>query len=74
MLKDYNMSVNYHLGKANIVVDALTLLSMGKVSPIDYEKKEMVKEVHKLARLGVRLLDTPSWDVSVHSSLNPHLL
>ena len=41
---------------------------MGSVSHIDDEKKELVKEVHQLARLGVRLVDTPSGGVSVHSS------
>ncbi|XP_004237279.1 uncharacterized protein [Solanum lycopersicum] len=55
-------------GKDNVVADALSLLSMGSVSHIDDEKKELVKEVHQLARLGVRLVDTPSAGVSVHSS------
>ena len=41
---------------------------MGSVSHNDDEKKELVKEVHQLARLGVRLVDTPSGGVSVHSS------
>ena len=41
---------------------------MGSVSHIDDEKKELVKEVHQLARLDVRLVDTPSGGVSVHSS------
>ena len=31
-------------------------------------QKDLVKEVHQLARLGVRLVDTPSGGVSVHSS------
>ena len=37
MLKDYNMTVHYHPGKANVVADALSLLRMGSVSHIDYE-------------------------------------
>ena len=40
------MSVHYHAGKDNVVVDAFSLLSMGSVSHIDDENKEMVKEVH----------------------------
>ncbi|WMV54249.1 hypothetical protein MTR67_047634, partial [Solanum verrucosum] len=31
-LKDYDMNVFYHLGKVNVVVDALSRLSMGSVS------------------------------------------
>ena len=61
------MSVYYHPGKANVVTGALSRFSMGSVSRIDDEKKELVKEVHQLTRLGVRLVDTPSKDVSVHS-------
>ena len=41
------MSVHYHHGKANVVADALSRLSMGSVSHIDDEKKEFVKEVHQ---------------------------
>ena len=41
---------------------------MGSMSHIDDEKKEMVKPVHQLARLGVRLVDTPSEGASVHST------
>ncbi|WMV51500.1 hypothetical protein MTR67_044885, partial [Solanum verrucosum] len=29
LLKDYDMSILYHLGKANVVIDALRRLSMG---------------------------------------------
>ena len=49
----------YHPGKSNVVANALTKLSMGSISHIDDEKKELVKEVHQLARLGVRLTDAP---------------
>ena len=42
------MSVHYHPGKANVVAYALRQLSMGSVSHIDDEKKELVKEVHHL--------------------------
>ena len=67
------MSVHYHLGKTKVVADALRW-SMGNVSHTDDKKRELVKEVPQLARLGVCLVDTPSGDVSVYSILNPHLL
>ena len=66
--QDYDMSVHYHQSKSNVVADALRRLSMGSVSHIDDEKKEMVKEVHQLSRLGVRLVDTHIEGVSVLSS------
>ena len=31
LLKDYDMSVHYYLGKTNVVSDALSRLSMGSV-------------------------------------------
>ena len=49
------------------MVDPLSRLSMGRVSHIDNKNKDLVKEVHQLARLGVRLVYTPSGGVSVYS-------
>ena len=50
-LKDYDMSVHYHPGKANVVADALSRLSMGSVAHVEEERKELVKDVHRVARL-----------------------
>ena len=47
LLKDYDMSVLYHPGKANVVADALSRVSMGSVAHVEEGKKELVKEVHK---------------------------
>ena len=47
-LKDYHMSVHYHPGKANIVADALSILSMGSVAQVEKKRKELVKDVHIL--------------------------
>ena len=55
-LKDYYMSMHYHPGKANVMADALSRLSMGSVAHVDEERKKLVKDVHRLARLGVHLM------------------
>ena len=52
------MSVIYHPRKANMVVDALSRMTMGSVSYIEEAKKDLVKDVHRLARLGVILEDS----------------
>ncbi|TMW94799.1 hypothetical protein EJD97_009787 [Solanum chilense] len=52
------MSVLYHPGKANVVADALSRISMISAHVPDC-KKELVNEVHRLAQLGVRLEDSP---------------
>ena len=50
------MNVHYHPGKANVVADALSRMSMVSTSKIEDKKKELVKDVHRLVRLGVRLV------------------
>ena len=57
-LKDYDLSVNYHLGKANVVEDALCRLSIGSVAHVD---------VHRLSLLGVRLKSISDSDVTVQN-------
>ena len=66
LLKDYDMSLHYHPRKANVVADALSRLSMGSLSHVEEGKKEMVKDIHRLANLGVRLLDSEDGGVIVH--------
>ncbi|PHT45827.1 hypothetical protein CQW23_14985 [Capsicum baccatum] len=65
LLKDYDMSIPYHLGKANIVADALSRFSMGSVAYVKNGKKKLVQEVHQIARLGVRLVDSGKGSVWV---------
>ena len=43
-------------GKANVVADALSRLSMGSVAYVEKERRELAKDVHRLARLGVRFM------------------
>ena len=50
------MSVHYHLSKANAVADVLRRLSMGSVAHVEEQRKELVKDVYKLCRLGVHLM------------------
>ena len=45
------MSVLYHPGKANTVANALSHIEMVSVSHVYEVKKDLVKYVHRLARL-----------------------
>ncbi|WMV29361.1 hypothetical protein MTR67_022746 [Solanum verrucosum] len=69
LLKDYHMSVIYHPEKVNVVVDALNQLSMGSVSHVEDDKNELVRDVHRLAQLGVRLVGSNEGGVVVHNCL-----
>ena len=50
------MCVHFHLGKANVVEDTLSSLSMGSVAHVEEERKVLVKDVNRLACLGVHLM------------------
>ena len=56
LLKNYDMNFQYHPSKANVVADALSRMSMGSTTHVEDKNKELVKDVHPLARLGVRLV------------------
>ncbi|XP_069152797.1 uncharacterized protein [Solanum lycopersicum] len=74
LLKDYDMNVHYHSGKANVMDDALSRMSMGSTTHIDDDNIEVVKEIHRLERLGVWLVDSTSGGVSLHPSSESSLI
>lgn len=53
LLKDYEMSLLYHPKKSNMIVDALSIIYMGSVAHVVDSTKELLKEVHRLAQLGI---------------------
>ncbi|WMV45499.1 hypothetical protein MTR67_038884 [Solanum verrucosum] len=66
-LKDYDMNVLYHPSKASIVTYALSRLSMGSVAHVEKERKELAKDVHRLAVLGVCLMSILDDGVTVQN-------
>ncbi|WMV45657.1 hypothetical protein MTR67_039042 [Solanum verrucosum] len=48
-------------------MDSLSRLSMGNIAHIEDGKKELVQDVHGLARLGVRLVDSIKGGGMVHN-------
>ena len=48
--------MHYHPCKANIVFYSLSKLSMGSITHVEEERKELVKDVHIFAHLEVRLM------------------
>ena len=74
MLKDYDMSIQYHPNKDNVVADALSRMTMGSVSHVEEAKKDLVRNVHMLARLGVRLEKSPNGSFMVHHKFESSLV
>ena len=66
LLKDYDMSVLYYPGKANVVAHSLSRMTMGSVYHLDEANKDLAREVHTLARLGMRLESSPDGGAIVY--------
>ena len=74
LLKDYHMSIFYHPNKANLVEDDLSRMIMGSVSQLEETNKDVVKDVHRLARFGVRLKDSFNGCFVVHNNSESSLV
>ncbi|XP_075111388.1 uncharacterized protein LOC142181771 [Nicotiana tabacum] len=74
LLKDYDVDILYHPRKANVVADALSRRSMGILAHVEEDKRTMMKEVHRLANLGVRLLDSEDGGVVLQNRAESSLV
>ncbi|XP_070007835.1 uncharacterized protein [Nicotiana sylvestris] len=74
LLKDYDVNILYHLGKANVIADALGRQSMGSVAHVEAEKRQLTKEIHQLACLGVRLVDYGNGGVVLQNAAKSSLI
>ena len=53
LLKDYDCSILYHPGKANVVANALSRKSAGNFAHISTESRPIIKELHELIDQGL---------------------
>ena len=53
LLKDYDHSIIYHLGKANVVTDALSRKSADSLAHISIERRPIIKELLELIDQGL---------------------
>ena len=54
LLKNYDCSILYHPGKANVVADALSRKSSGSLAHISTERRSLGKELHELINQGLQ--------------------
>ncbi|XP_070042773.1 uncharacterized protein [Nicotiana tomentosiformis] len=65
LLKDYDIDILYHSEKVNVVADALSHRSMGSIKYLQPEKSGIAHDIHQLASLGVRLLDSGDTGITI---------
>ncbi|XP_070020173.1 uncharacterized protein [Nicotiana sylvestris] len=68
LLKDYDVEILYHPGKANVVADTLSRKSMGSLVHIKAGRHGLTKELHQLANMRIRLLESDDGGVTVHNT------
>ncbi|WMV25510.1 hypothetical protein MTR67_018895 [Solanum verrucosum] len=64
------MSVLYHSSKANVVVNGRSRLYMNSVAHIEDDKNELLRDVHRVAHLGIRLGDLEDGGVIIQMGQN----
>ncbi|XP_070046763.1 uncharacterized protein [Nicotiana tomentosiformis] len=61
-------------GKANVVADALRRRSLGSLAHVEVEKRQLAREIHQLACLGVRLVDSDDSGVVLKNTAKSSLI
>ena len=76
MLKDYDMTILYHPGKANVVADALSwkAVSMGSLAMLPVGERPLARDVQSLVNSFVRLDISESGKVLAYMEARSSLL
>ncbi|XP_070034767.1 uncharacterized protein [Nicotiana tomentosiformis] len=64
----------HFLGKDNVVADALSRRSMSSLAHVEAEKRELPREIHQLAYLGVWLVDSDDGGVVLQNTAKSSLI
>ena len=71
MIKDYDCSINYHPGKANVVVDALSQKSFGFSTVLLTTQNEIIED---LERMGIEIVMGNSQVFMASLTIQPTLI
>ena len=71
LIKDYNCLINYHLGKANVVANALSRKSSGFSNALLTIQKEIIND---LERMGIEIVIGDSQVFMASLTIQPTLI
>ncbi|KAH9722450.1 Endonuclease [Citrus sinensis] len=71
LVKDFDCSINYHPGKANVVADALSRKSSGCMAHLITMQSHLVKD---LRRCGIEVVTHGQADMLAHLTVQPTLI
>ena len=71
LIRDYDCSINYHLGKANMVAIALSQKSFGFLAPLLTTQKEIIND---LERMGIEIVMGDSQAFMASLTIQPTLI
>lgn len=74
LLKDYDCTILYHPGKANVVADALSRKSMGSLAHLTAIKRPIVKEFQEIVESGVQFAIDHSRTLLAHMKIRSTLI
>ena len=73
MIKDYDLQIQYHPGKANTVADALSRKSMGNLACLLSEQKEILQDFEK-SKIEVIMCDQGGLIAAISALHLPHYI
>ncbi len=73
LLKDYDCTIQYHPGKANVVADALNKKFSGSLAHISAVRRSLIQKVHELMDQGLILEISDEGVLLAHFSVRLNL-
>ncbi|TXG67662.1 hypothetical protein EZV62_008937 [Acer yangbiense] len=71
LVKDYDCTINYHPGKANVVADALSRKSSGCLAMLITTQKSILRDIEKY---GIRIITHGQREFLAHLKVQPSLI
>lgn len=71
LLKDYDVTIHYHSGKANVVADALSRKSFENIARLLTSQSQLIKDIQNLK---IEIIDHQANGILSYVSMEPSIL